>query len=145
MAKASCAFVADLPGDMSDEAMERMYVWGKSNCLKFDVHMDAKGGMQLVVERKKAGTVREHQRNLKTLLKNWGVALPERQSGWLRIIEEGMDYSDAEQIPAAPEQYESATSVLSPAPSTYPSTTPSGGLKLRPPQNLLTPQLVRAY
>ena len=144
MAKASCAFVADLP-DMSDEAMERLYTWGKSNCSKFDVHMDANGGMKLVVERKKAGTVREHQRNLKTLLKNWGVALPERQSGWLRIIDEGMDYAGAEQLLAPVEQDTSATSVPFPAPLTYPSTTPSGGLKLRPPQNLLTPQLVRAY
>ena len=133
----SASFVADLP-PMDADQLAKMYTWGKTSCSRFDVHMK-QDGFTLVVERKKAGTVREHQRMLRTNLKNWGVDMPEKMKDWLRIV------SDAEQIPAAPEQYESATSVLSPAPSTYPSTTSSGGLKLRPPQNLLTPQLVRAY
>ena len=142
MAKASCAFVADLP-DMSDEAMERLYTWGKSNCSKFDVHMDANGGMKLVVERKKAGTVREHQRNLKTLLKNWGVALPERQSGWLRIIDEGMDIAD-EHVPAAPDQEESLARKATSA-DMSPHTSADIN-RLRAPINLLKScAVVRAY
>ena len=98
MAK-SCAFVADLPEAMSAEALERLYAWGKSSCETFDVHMDENGTMALVVVRKKPGTARDHQRNLRTLLQNWGVALPQRQSGWLRIIDE-TDASSVEQAPA---------------------------------------------
>ncbi len=98
MAKA-CAFVADLPEDMSTDALERLYAWGKSSCENFDVHMNPTGSMTLVVVRKKPGTARDHQRNLRTLLQNWGVALPQRQSGWLRIISEE-DISNMEQAPA---------------------------------------------
>ena len=98
MAK-SCAFVADLPEAMSAEALERLYAWGKSSCEKFDVHMYENGTMALVVVRKKPGTARDHQRNLRTLLQNWGVALPQRQSGWLRIIDE-TDASGVLQAPA---------------------------------------------
>ncbi len=98
MAK-SRAFVADLPEEMSPEALERLYAWGKSSCEKFDVHMNANGTMALVVVRKKPGTARDHQRNLRTLLQNWGVALPQRQSGWLRIIDE-TGTSSVEQAPA---------------------------------------------
>ena len=87
MAK-SCAFVADLPEAMSAEALERLYAWGKSSCEKFDVHMNGNGSMVLVAVRKKPRTARDHQRNLRTLLQNWGAALPQRQAGWLRIIEE---------------------------------------------------------
>ena len=98
MAK-SCAFVADLPEAMSVDALERLYAWGKSSCEKFDVHMHENGTMALVVVRKKPGTARDHQRNLRTLLQNWGVSLPQRQSGWLRIIDE-TDASSVEQTPA---------------------------------------------
>ena len=98
MAK-SCAFIADLPEAMSAETLERLYAWGKSSCEKFDVHMHENGTMALVVVRKKPGTARDHQRNLRTLLQNWGVSLPQRQSGWLRIIDE-TDASSVEQAPA---------------------------------------------
>ena len=98
MAKSS-ALVADLPDDMSPEALERLYAWGKSSCEEFDVHMNANGTMALVVVRKKPGTARDHQRNLRTLLQKWAVSLPQRQSGWLRIIDE-TDASSVEQAPA---------------------------------------------
>lgn len=73
---------------MSAEALERLYAWEKRSCEKFDVRMNENGTMALVVMRKKPGTARDHQRNLRTLLQNWGVALPQRQSGWLRIVDE---------------------------------------------------------
>ena len=70
MAKSS-AFVADLPDDMSAEALERLYAWGKSSCEKFDVHMNGNGSMVLVAVRKKPGTARDHRRDQqKALLQN---------------------------------------------------------------------------
>ena len=44
--------------------------------------------MLLSATRKKAGSVREHMRLIRTNLINWGVALPVKQAGWLRIIPE---------------------------------------------------------
>ena len=87
MAKASRAYRADLP-DMSAEALEKLYTWGKSSCEKTHVSMDAHGKLMLLALRMKPGTARDHQRNLRTLLQNWGVELPQRQPGWLRLIDE---------------------------------------------------------
>ena len=53
MAK-SAALAADLP-DMSEEALAKLYTWGKSSCETFDVHMGNHGAMLLVAVRKKAG------------------------------------------------------------------------------------------
>ena len=103
MARASRAFCADLP-DMSAEALEKLYTWGKTSCEKTHVSMDAHGKMILVALRKKQGTARDHQRNLRTLLQNWGVELPQRQPGWLRLIDE----SDLNlQHPCSPAEKES--------------------------------------
>ena len=77
MAKSS-AFVADLPDDISAEALERLYAWGKSSCEKFDVHMNENGTMAPVVVSKKLRTARDHQRNLLTLSTELGLgAAPE--------------------------------------------------------------------
>ena len=95
----SASFVADLP-PMDADQLAKMYTWGKTSCSRFDVHMK-QDGFTLVVERKKAGTVREHQRMLRTNLKNWGVDMPEKMKDWLRIV------SDADQLPAPAEQEES--------------------------------------
>ena len=161
MAKAR-AYVADLPAEMSDAAMEKLYAWGKTN-EKFDVRMNANGSMTLVVERKKAGTARDHQRNLRTLLNNWGVALPQRQAGWLRIIGEEMgsmehapaasdppDESEEEWLAAAVQEEHACDGAGKPtAPAEIPVSAPSAmvGLRLRPPSNLLTnyAEVVRAY
>lgn len=154
MAKA-CAYVADLPQDMSTDALERLYAWGKGSCEKFDVHMNANGSMTLVVVRKKAGTAREHQRNLRTLLNNWGVALPQRQAGWLRII--GEEMGSVEQAPAASDPPDAAAfqeahacdgADLPTAPTGMPVSAHSAmvGLRLRPPLNLLTSaEAIRVY
>ena len=42
--------------------------------------------MALLATRKKAGSVRDHTRLLRTNLLNWGVVLPTKQLGWLRLI-----------------------------------------------------------
>ena len=95
----STSFVADLP-PMDADQLAKMYTWGKTSCNRFDVHMK-QDGFTLVVERKKDGTVREHQRMLRTNLKNWGVDMPEKMKDWLRIV------SDADQLPAPAEQEDS--------------------------------------
>ena len=79
------AFVADMP-DMTGEQMEKLYAWGKSSCEQFDVHMQDGGAMTLVAVRKKSASQREHQRLLRTNLQNWGVSLPAKQAGWLRLV-----------------------------------------------------------
>ena len=88
MAKSSKAFVADLP-EMSVEQLEKLYSWGQSSCERSDIHMRGGGGaMTLVAVRKKSGTARDHMRLLRTNLQNWGVALPAKQTGWLRLVDE---------------------------------------------------------
>ena len=95
----SASFVADLP-PMDADQLAKMYTWGKTSCNRFDVHMK-QDGFTLVVERKKDGTVREHQRMLRTNLKNWGVDMPEQMKDWLRIV------SGADQLPVSTDQEES--------------------------------------
>ena len=87
MAKISKAFVADLP-EMSEEQLEKLYSWGKSSCEQFDVHLQGGGAMTLVAVRKKAGSARDHMRLLRTNLQNWGVSLPAKLTGWLRLVDE---------------------------------------------------------
>ena len=98
MASSSKAFVADLPENMSEEQLAKLYAWGQS-CEQFDVHMQD-GAMTLVAVRKKCGTAREHMRLLRTNLQNWGVSLPAKQTGWLRLVDESA--SAEEQTSQAP-------------------------------------------
>ena len=93
MAKTSKAFVADLP-EMSEEQLEKLYCWGQSSCEQFDIHMQGEGAMTLVAVRKKSGTARDHMRLLRTNLQNWGVALPAKQTGWLRLVDEDASAED---------------------------------------------------
>ena len=86
----SKAFVADLP-DMTGEQMEKLYAWGKSSCEQFDVQMQTEGTVTLVAVRKKTGTARDHMRLLRTNLQNWGVTLPSKQAGWLRLVNESAE------------------------------------------------------
>ena len=83
-AATSCAFVADLPS-LDPEQLSKLYIWGQNACTRLDVHMNGEG-LTLVAERKQPGTVRELQRLLRTNLLNWGVELPAKQSGWLRLV-----------------------------------------------------------
>ena len=81
----SNAFAADLPA-LSEEQLEKLYVWGRGSCDKFDVHLHSDTTMTLTAVRKKDGTARDHQRLIRTNLINWGVALPHKQTGWLRLL-----------------------------------------------------------
>ena len=133
MARASRAFCADLP-DMSAEALEKLYTWGKTSCENTHVSMDANGSLILVALRKKPGSARDHQRNLRTLLQNWGVQLPQRQPGWLRLIEESevnrqLSGGATENV----SQPISEESLPTYAPPSFPGPT----IRLRMPKNLL--------
>ena len=83
MTNTSKAFVADLP-DLTAEQLGKLYTWGESSCEQFDVRRQS-SNLVLVAIRKKHGTVRDHMRLLRTNLINWGVNLPAKQSGWLRL------------------------------------------------------------
>ena len=98
MASSSKAFVADLP-DLSEEQLEKLYAWGNSSCERFDLHLQEGGSMTLVAVRKKSGSARDHMRLLRTNLQNWGVSLPAKQTGWLRLVDES---ASADGMPQAP-------------------------------------------
>ena len=133
MAKASRAYRADLP-DMSAEALEKLYTWGKSSCEKTHVSMDAHGKMILVALRRKPGTARDHQRNLRTLLQNWGVELPQRQPGWLRLIDESEVNRQLSCGATEKVSHPISEEVL---PTTAPPSFPGPTMRLQMPQNLL--------
>ena len=128
----SNAFAADLPS-LSEEQLEKLYVWGTSCCDKFDVRMNCDGTMTVVALRKKDGTVRDHQRLLRTNLIHWGVALPNKQTGWLRLLPHDM-LSGAAPSPADTAQVAEPPNSSQPAPAAKPP-----AVALRLPPNLLTP------
>ena len=76
---------ADLP-ELTTEQLAKLYVWGQASCEHFDVRMNGDGTMALDARRKRPDTARGHMRLLRTNLINWGVSLPMKQSGWLRVI-----------------------------------------------------------
>ena len=78
-------FEADLP-ELSPEQLTKLYAWGQSSCEHLDVRMKPDMTMVLVATRMKAGSVRDNMRLLRTNILNWGVALPTKQLGWLRLI-----------------------------------------------------------
>ena len=102
----SRAFVADRPS-LTAEQLEKLYAWGKGSCERFDVHLNDNMSMVLAAVRKKDGTARDHQRLLRTNLIHWGVELPAKQTGWLRLIDEATQPADlaptTTSAPSAPE------------------------------------------
>ena len=135
MASSSKAFVADLPENMSEEQLAKLYAWGQS-CEQFDVHMQD-GAMTLVAVRKKCGTAREHMRLLRTNLQNWGVSLPAKQTGWLRLVDESA--SAEEQTSQAPTAAEASVPDEGAAdPERSVPRVPNCSARLELPVNLLT-------
>ena len=74
----SKSFEADLP-ELTPEQLTKLYAWGQSSCEHLDVRMRPDTSMVLTATRKKAGSVRDHMRLLRTNLINWGVALSAKQ------------------------------------------------------------------
>ena len=62
-------FEADLP-DLTPEQLTKLYAWGQSSCEAFDVRMNRDMTMVRLATRKKAGSVRDHMRLLRTNLMN---------------------------------------------------------------------------
>ena len=81
----SKSFEADLP-ELTEDQLTKLYAWGQSSCEHFDVRMNPDMSMALLATRKKSGSVRDHMRLLRTNLVNWGVSLPTKQVGWLRLM-----------------------------------------------------------
>ena len=123
---ASKSFEADLP-ELTEEQLMKLYTWGQSSCEAFDVRMHEDMTMVLLATRKKPGSVRDHMRLLRTNLINWGVALPTKQKGWLRLVT-GEGDSDA----AAPEDADAPSNPIQIMPQT------SYRSLLTLPPNLLT-------
>ena len=120
----SNSFEADLP-ELTEDQLTKLYAWGQSSCEHFDVRMKPDMSMALLATRKKAGSVRDHMRLLRTNLLNWGVALPTKQVGWLRLMmDEG---NSAEMNGAGKEAAHAATSAN--------QTTPQASSCLVLPQN----------
>lgn len=112
-------FVADLP-TMSPEHLAKLYTWGKNTCVRFDVHMKD-DGLTLIAERKKEGTARDHQRNLRTLLLSWQVPLQDRQNGWLRLVDQDHIPTSVGQSEAASDQPAATSEVAAAQPQQMPA------------------------
>ena len=123
----SKSFEADLP-EMTEEQLSKLYLWGQSSCEAFDARMNRDMTMIIVATRKKTGTVRDHMRLLRTNLLNWGVSLPSKQVGWLRLVTD--DGNSAEMDGAGKEAAHAASSTN--------QTTPQASSCLVLPNNLLT-------
>ena len=123
----SKSFEADLP-DMTEEQLSKLYLWGKSSCEAFDARMNRDMTMIVVATRKKTGTVRDHMRLLRTNLLNWGVSLPSKQVGWLRLVTD--DGKSAEMDGAGKEAAHAASSAT--------QSVPQRSHRLVLPKNLLT-------
>ena len=120
----SKSFEADLP-ELTEGQLEKLYAWGKSSCEAFDLRMNGDMSMVLIATRKKQDSVRSHMRLLRTNLLNWGVSLPNKQMGWLRLVaDEGNSAGAAEEAAHAA--------------SSKNQTTPQASHRLVLPTNLLT-------
>ena len=130
MAPSSSSFEADLPTDMTPSQLEKLYEWGKTSCKRLDVHMDGESKMILTAVRHKAGSVRDHQRLLRTNMTNWGVQFQTKQAGWLRLI------SDSAPIPPSDTTQDAAAPIENSVPA--PLVAQARESLLRLPANLLT-------
>ena len=130
----SHSFEADLP-ELNPEQLARLYTWGQSSCNTFDLRMNADMTMTLSATRKKVDSARGHQRLLRTNLVNWGVSLPNKQNGWLRLISGEGDVSKDERMLTdnAHVSASSPTDCISQPPSDF---------KLTLPENLLRTPIV---
>ena len=126
----SKSFECDLP-ELTEDQLAKLYAWGQSSCETFDVRMNGDMTMELFATRKKGGSVRDHMRLLRTNLINWGVNLPPKQSGWLRLDRVGGDDSqgDSRATEAPPAPTGTQQVIMTNAP---------GHSLLRLPENLLT-------
>ena len=127
----SNTFEADLP-ELSPEQLSKLYTWGQTSCDTFDLRMNSDMTMVLSAKRKKTDTARGHMRLLRTNLVNWGVSLPTKQVGWLRLTTEES---------RAPSVEDRAAEATHPSPCHSQDSTP-GEFELTVPVCLLTAPIV---
>eukprot|EP00969_Alexandrium_andersonii_P093250 4117629-Alexandrium_andersonii.AAC.2 len=138
----STAFYALLPGTLSDEQVARLEQWGARSCEGYRVTREG-AHVRLVAVRERAATVRELQRLLRTNLRNWGVELPPKQSGWLGLLEvvaaEDPTADGARPAPPAADREQTPTAHRSVQPPAWRTPAPAVTCQslLRPPANLL--------
>ena len=107
-------FEADLQ-ELTPEQLTKLYTWGQTSCESFDVRMNAADmSMVLSATRKQSDTARGHMRLLRTNLVNWGVSLPTKQVGWLRLTSEesrgpSVEHRAAEATLASPSHPQDST------------------------------------
>ena len=136
MAKSRC-FVATLPNNMTDEQFEKLFTWSKVHCERSDFVRDNEC-VRLLVTRAEPRTQRDFQRILRTNLLNYGVPLPAKMGGWLKLFDE-CEYDCIKSMAAGKIVDESEESCTSSAPSPRsPSPPPTrSATMLRAPVNLL--------
>ena len=127
----SNTFEAALP-ELSSEQLSKLYTWGQTSCDTFDLRMNSDMTMVLSATRKKTDTARGHMRLLRTNLVNWGVSLPTKQVGWLRLRTEES---------RAPSVEDRAAEATHPSPS-HPQDSTPGEFELTVPVCLLTAPFV---
>ena len=125
-------FEADLL-ELTEAQLEKLYAWGKSFREAFDSRMHGDRSMVLIATRKKQDSVRGHMRLLRTNLLNWGVNLPTKQVGWLRLM---MDEGNSADMNGAGKEAAHAASSIN---RTMPQTSNS---VLKLPVSLLTIPIV---
>ena len=128
----SKTFEADLP-ELTDDQLTKLYAWGQSSCEHMDFRMKPDMSMVLIATRKKQDSVRGHMRLLRTNLLNWGITLPTKQLGWLRIVK---DEGNSAEIDGAGKEAAHAASSIN---RTMPQTSNS---VLKLPMSLLTIPIV---
>jgi hypothetical protein len=84
----STAFVAYLPVSITDDQLTRYVQWMKNTCIRSDFLWLSDGRVKTICVKSEPKSLRTFQRNVRTNLINWGVALPALQPGWLTLIEE---------------------------------------------------------
>ena len=99
----SKSFEADLP-ELTAKQLTKLYTWGQTPCEPFDIRMNPDMSMTVYATRTKSDIARGHQRLLRTNLVNWGVSLPNKQNGWLRLTSpEIVAANDDQQNKASPQ------------------------------------------
>ncbi len=100
----SAYFAVHLPSTLSDEQLLKVYTWGKENCLRSNMVMNADGSYILIAQKEEAKDLRSRQRLMLTNLRNWGVDTSQQPKGWARLLnKDEYDRISRNEAPAEPE------------------------------------------
>ncbi len=100
----SAYFAVHLPNTLSDEQLLKVYTWGKENCLRSNMVMNADGSYILIAQKEEAKDLRSRQRLMLTNLRNWGIDTGQHAKGWARLLnKDEYDRISRNEAPAEPE------------------------------------------